>query len=280
MRKYSLIVIGLLLLGLTESCKKEEQDTYIEPPVECDKEITISYERDHLEYNKVEFFSITPYSYSDFITYQWTLGDGNVSTEEDPVHYYPDADETYQVSLKAITSCADTVVLDTVVTICSTCFSYEFRCDSLNYTIEQSGAGTVYIEREEGNFGLGSGGNYVKTTLITDYHELKIEDAEGSPFRIFTLQFGDSAQYTAYDAPVIGTYTVAGQKIYASLQALYNGEMFWGNAWQNEGSGQVTVSRSDTVLIASFSLNIYDSSDNSYRQTDGNFGVSRYKYYY
>lgn len=68
-------------------------------------------------------------SIGENLRYTWTFGDGNSSTEKDPVNVFPDSESSYTVSLwvENNTGCADSIVRNDLITIRAPKPDFEIR---------------------------------------------------------------------------------------------------------------------------------------------------------
>jgi PKD repeat protein len=258
------------------SCSKENQE---EPPPVCNKALNKSYTRSHEQYNRVSF-SVAGSS-SDFAAYAWTFGDGTSSTEKEPIHFYS-ADGVYQAKLTATTTCGDKVSSDTSVTICKNCFEYRFKCDEFTYTIDHPDL-PPFNQTHSGEYGDPDDfGSFLNTGLNTSLNQIRIVEGATNASRKITLQFGDSLLKTTYGLPPVNAnpgYTYENRNVFASATAKINpttGALPYIGFAQ---SGTVSVTRSDTILEATFNVMLRDLT-NVQTPFTGKLRVSRYKYFY
>jgi len=91
------LIFGVVSLVVLSSCKKDDDD-------DDDTTSTKPVASFQFEVSEANFLEVTFTNYSQNATsYMWDFGDGNTSTDKDPVHAYAEAD-TYTVVLTATNS--------------------------------------------------------------------------------------------------------------------------------------------------------------------------------
>jgi len=134
---FVMLVITTLLVGIMSGCTEEKKET--ETPTNNAPEASFTASIDDTDTSiaggTVTFdATATDQDADDTLTYAWDFGDGETSTDEDPVHVYAD-NGTYTVILTVSDSedevtASDTVIVGNVAPTAS--FTYE--ADDLNVT--------------------------------------------------------------------------------------------------------------------------------------------------
>jgi len=134
---FVMLVITTLLVGIMSGCTEEKKET--ETPTNNSPEASFTASIDDTDTSiaggTVTFdATATDQDADDTLTYAWDFGDGETSTDEDPVHVYAD-NGTYTVILTVSDSedevtASDTVIVGNVAPTAS--FTYE--ADDLNVT--------------------------------------------------------------------------------------------------------------------------------------------------
>lgn len=134
---YSLLFLGAIAFGTMTGCSKMEDDPKSEDPI-------ASFQFQISQDNFLEV-SFTNFS-QNATSYSWEFGDGNTSTEKDPVHTYAAAG-TYTVMLTARNDEGASAVRTTQIMVTDP--------DALLTFVAGSGSKRWYIQREGIAIGLG-----------------------------------------------------------------------------------------------------------------------------
>jgi PKD repeat protein len=104
------LLVGAISIISLQSCKKDDGDD--DDPQTQDPVASFQY-----EISDDNFLEVTFTNYSQNATsYMWDFGDGNTSTEEDPVHVYAEADD-YTVKLTASNAAGTSADFSTSITV-------------------------------------------------------------------------------------------------------------------------------------------------------------------